>query len=528
MIFSLIAYASPTISLLAQPLAHPATQERQNTHTVQAGETLSEIAKAYGVPLTELMALNGITDADEIDAGQVLELPATIDSATDDPATATAATPTALPTYAVQTGETLSEIAQKFHLTLTRLMLFNGIRNADEIYVGQELIIPPPDEEETTAAAPTSTAASGPKAMLTPPDAPSQPTATVITTALQPADETSSSETTDTTPLTDLPVARLTTSLNRIYTVREGDTLPRIALRSGVDVDALRLLNRLTAESATQLVIGQELLLPALGEDLLVQAPAREYEVQPGDSLGAIAKHFELTMADLLSANWITDPNSIVVGQRLTIPGKVTESDAPHGRVGPQRRGFYYYTVQPGDTLSELAQVFNSTKLALLEYNGLPDEGTLYAGLEIRIPYGPPALPDQRPPTPASGTSFLVSLSRQQCWLFAGGRVAYAWMCSTGYGEWITRTGTFAVQSKIDNAPSSAYRLDMPYWLGIYNVGPYENGIHGLPVDWDTGEKIWDGLIGEPATFGCAMLDDKDAKILYDTAYIGMPIHIIH
>ncbi|MCB0061767.1 MAG: L,D-transpeptidase, partial [Caldilineaceae bacterium] len=153
---------------------------------------------------------------------------------------------------------------------------------------------------------------------------------------------------------------------------------------------------------------------------------------------------------------------------------------------------------------------------------------TVYTGVEIRVPYGPPTLPNQRPPVPASGSSFLVSLSRQQCWLFHGDRVAYEWTCSTGYGEWITRIGSFAVQSKIENAESSAYRLDMPYWLGIYNVGPFENGIHGLPVDWDTGEKIWEGLIGEPATFGCAMLNDHDAAILFTAAYIGMPIHIMN
>ncbi len=34
----------------------------------------------------------------------------------------------------------------------------------------------------------------------------------------------------------------------------------------------------------------------------------------------------------------------------------------------------------------------------------------------------------------------------------------------------------------------------MPYWLGIYDVGTYENGIHGLPIKWETGEKIWEGL----------------------------------
>ncbi len=76
-------------------------------------------------------------------------------------------------------------------------------------------------------------------------------------------------------------------------------------------------------------------------------------------------------------------------------------------------------------------------------------------------------------------------------------------------------------------AKSSAYELDMPYWLGIYDVGTFENGIHGLPIRWDTDEKIWEGLIGQPATFGCAMLEDEDAETLYDLAFLGMPIHIV-
>ena len=62
-------------------------------------------------------------------------------------------------------------------------------------------------------------------------------------------------------------------------------------------------------------------------------------------------------------------------------------------------------------------------------------------------------------------------------------------------------------------AKSTAYELDMPYWLGIYDVGTFENGIHGLPLRWD---KIWEGFIGQPAYFGCAMLADKEAQTLYD------------
>ena len=53
-------------------------------------------------------------------------------------------------------------------------------------------------------------------------------------------------------------------------------------------------------------------------------------------------------------------------------------------------------------------------------------------------------------------------------------------------------------------------------------------GFMVCPVEWDTGEKIWEGLIGEPATFGCAMLDDRDAAVLFAAAYVGMPVHIMN
>jgi LysM repeat protein len=44
------------------------------------------------------------------------------------------------------------------------------------------------------------------------------------------------------------------------------------------------------------------------------------YVVAPGDNLAGIAERFGITVADLITANAIADPNRIEVGQQLVVP----------------------------------------------------------------------------------------------------------------------------------------------------------------------------------------------------------------
>jgi LysM repeat protein len=48
------------------------------------------------------------------------------------------------------------------------------------------------------------------------------------------------------------------------------------------------------------------------------------YVVESGDSLAAIAGKFNVTMSAIMEANNITDPNRVLVGQKLTIPPTTT------------------------------------------------------------------------------------------------------------------------------------------------------------------------------------------------------------
>jgi hypothetical protein len=65
---------SPTATMMPT-VPPPSPTPGPLLHTVQPGETLAGIARAYGVPLEELIAVNHIQDPNLIQVGQVLIIP---------------------------------------------------------------------------------------------------------------------------------------------------------------------------------------------------------------------------------------------------------------------------------------------------------------------------------------------------------------------------------------------------------------------------------------------------------------------
>jgi LysM repeat protein len=86
-----------TTSTIATTL--PATTTTQpRVYEVQPGDTLTEIAAAYGLPIPAIMEANGITNPDAIYAGQILQLPLASETVTTSlPPVTTAPAPTASP-----------------------------------------------------------------------------------------------------------------------------------------------------------------------------------------------------------------------------------------------------------------------------------------------------------------------------------------------------------------------------------------------------------------------------------------------
>jgi spore germination protein len=91
--------------------------------------------------------------------------------------------------------------------------------------------------------------------------------------------------------------------------------------------------------------------------------------IQQGESLTGIARAYGSTVADIVEANEIPNPNNLVVGQTVVIP--------IIGR---------FYWVQPGDSLYSIAQRFNINYQELARINGIPVNQQLQIGFRLYIP----------------------------------------------------------------------------------------------------------------------------------------------
>lgn len=159
------------------------------------------------------------------------------------------------------------------------------------------------------------------------------------------------------------------------HIVAPGESLSRIALRYNTTVAAIVAANGIY--NANYIFAGQSLVIPYSSYYPPAPPPASGaayYTVQYGDSLGRIAQRFGRTIWGLAQANGIYNPNFIYAGQILRIP--------PYT---PTRTTTYY--VQPGDTLTRIAQRYGTSVAAITSYNLLWNPSLIYAGQALTIPY---------------------------------------------------------------------------------------------------------------------------------------------
>jgi lipoprotein-anchoring transpeptidase ErfK/SrfK len=129
------------------------------------------------------------------------------------------------------------------------------------------------------------------------------------------------------------------------------------------------------------------------------------------------------------------------------------------------------------------------------------------------------------PASSPAGKKIEVDIAKQQVTAWQDGKAVYVFKASTGKAPYLTRKGNFTILSKMPNAYSSSMGWGMPWWMGIYYAGKWENGFHAM-ARLRNGTVMPNSSLGRPQTHGCIMLSDANAKTLYDWAVIGTAVWI--
>lgn len=214
----------------------------------------------------------------------------------------------------------------------------------------------------------------------------------------------------------------------KVYKVKPGDSISRIAQRYNVSQAEIVALNKLP--DPNKIRVGQSLFLPEyvkLDEPAAKAAPApaadsgNVYVVQHGDSISKIARRLGVSEDDLVMLNNLSDRNKISVGQRLVVPaGAKSVAPAAYSRsqAGPAQPAElseaatieesvgspeptiagtqqapehpalseFVHIVEPGQDLKDIAALYVVTVEELAELNGLSPTNELEVGARLKIP----------------------------------------------------------------------------------------------------------------------------------------------
>jgi membrane-bound lytic murein transglycosylase D len=227
--------------------------------------------------------------------------------------------------HRVRRGETLASIASKYHVPVTQIVRYNRIRNANRIYVGQDLVIPGPGDASGGA----------------PPDSAS-------------GKGSSSSK---------ASASRSKTGTKTSHVVKRGESLDAIAQKYKVSRNELIAWNKIKNPDLVQ--VGQKLVLYG------VTVPVKELTVivRRGDTLSELASKHGVLVADLRRWNHLKT-DAIRVDQKLTLYSGGS--------------GWIVYTVKRGDSLGAIATRYGCSVSELQNWNGVRGS-TIHPGQSLKI-----------------------------------------------------------------------------------------------------------------------------------------------
>jgi LysM repeat protein len=184
------------------------------------------------------------------------------------------------------------------------------------------------------------------------------------------------------------------------HTVKRGENVTQIAQMYGVTVAAIQQANNLWNPSL--IYVGQCLLIPTQGATQ-PSGCTQIHVVQRGEYLKLIAAQYGVSVAAIVQANGLSNPNFIYTGQRLYIPCTYAPPPPPPPPPAPKPGCTSVYVVKAGEYLKTIAARYHVDMWDIVRLNGLANPNYIYTGQRLRMPCKEEVEPKPKPtPVPSS------------------------------------------------------------------------------------------------------------------------------
>lgn len=110
------------------------------------------------------------------------------------------------------------------------------------------------------------------------------------------------------------------------------------------------------------------------------------HKIRRGETLGAIAQRYGVSTRELQVANNLKSKHSIRAGQKLIIPGAVTQTAGAPAKKRTPSSSDGFHKVRSGDTIWALSRKYGVSEKEMLAANGLTKRSRLKLGQKLIVP----------------------------------------------------------------------------------------------------------------------------------------------
>ena len=307
-------------------------------HTISRGENLGLIATQYGVSIAAIKEWNNLSN-NKIVAGKKLKIYTDESYAPISTDVSSKNTKGNLNNYKVKKGDSLSEIAEKYHVSISELKKWNSLKS-NTINAGQTLKI---YSSETTSSLVEST----------------------------------------TTPKGNVSY----------HKIKQGESLGSIAELYKVSASDIREWNNI---SGNKIIAGSTLKIYSdassnvvsnnISQKTELNSESVNHQIQPGESIIAISESYGVSVEDIKRWNNLSS-SKIIAGKTLIIysSGNGNHQKVSNTTVSEKTSNSSTHKVKKGETLGGIAEKYKVSVASIQQVNNISGN-KIIVGQELKIP----------------------------------------------------------------------------------------------------------------------------------------------